>query len=74
MTTDRKPHVRVPQHEYLTALREVGGGLLDDIAEHFDVSDATARRMLDGLVAQDALTVQQTPQGRWYEPTEQEER
>jgi predicted ArsR family transcriptional regulator len=49
----RKPHVHVDQEEYVTVLDEVGGAArLDDIAEHFDVSEATARRKLDGLVAQ----------------------
>lgn len=53
----RKPHRRVSQDEYLYALREVGSGLLEDFAEHFDVSEGTARRQLDGLVVQGHATV-----------------
>lgn len=57
--TGRKPHVRVPQNEYLRVLAEVGGtAILDDIAEHLDVSTATARRALDGLAHQGKVAVQ----------------
>jgi hypothetical protein len=54
----RKPHVLVPQDRYLEVLREVGGSaLLNDIARFFDVSQATARRKLDGLVMQGKVRV-----------------
>lgn len=57
MAADRKPHVRVPQERYLDVMQEVDlyEVLLEDIAEHLDVSMATAQRQLDGLVAQGKL-------------------
>lgn len=48
----RKPHRHVAQSAILEALREVGPSRLDDIAEHFGVSEATIRRKLDGATAQ----------------------
>lgn len=52
----RKPHVHVEQDRYLDVIDEVGGeALLEDIAQFFDVSETTARRNLDGLVAQGKL-------------------
>lgn len=50
--TLRKPHVRVPQQMYLDFLRENGSHSLADLASIFDVSEATARRKLDGLIHQ----------------------
>jgi len=52
--TARKAHRHVDQDRYLEVLHdlETGAGELDDFAEHFDVSPATARRKLDGLFAQ----------------------
>lgn len=55
--TDRKPYVHVAHEQYMTAMREVGEAVVEDIAEHFNVSEASARRKLDGLVAQGKLTV-----------------
>lgn len=44
---------RVPQERYLWLLAEVGGSApLDEVAEYLGVSQATARRKLDGLAAQ----------------------
>jgi predicted ArsR family transcriptional regulator len=48
----RKRHVRVDPEKYVYVLDEVAAARLDDIAEHLSVSEATARRRLDGLVAQ----------------------
>jgi hypothetical protein len=53
---ERKPHVHVDQGHYLDVIDEVGGeALLEDVAAYFDVSFTTARRNLDGLVAQGKL-------------------
>ena len=49
---NRKQHVHVDQERYVYVLGEVGAARLDDIAGHLNVSEATARRKLDGLVAQ----------------------
>jgi predicted ArsR family transcriptional regulator len=65
----RKPHVRVEQDEILEVLRETGGGELPMIAKHFGVSEASARRKLDGLVARGVLRVAAGPPGpRFYWP------
>ena len=75
----RKPHVHVDADTILAALRETGGGLLPDIAEHFEVSTMTARRKLDGLVARGQARVVPGVAGHpdqrpgmsphaWYEP------
>lgn len=57
----RKRHVRSDQDEILAAITEVcaegGVGFLPDVAEHFGISEATARRQLDGLVAQGKLVL-----------------
>lgn len=53
----RKPHKRVDQSEYLRVLGEVGVARCDDIAEHFDVSPATAKRQLDGLAHQGKVRI-----------------
>lgn len=58
----RKHHVRVPQHAYLEAAREVGEASVDGFAKHLGVSTVTARRRLDGLVAQGLL--ERRPNGR----------
>jgi hypothetical protein len=60
---ERKPHVRAPaQEEFLRTIAEVGGSAhLEDLALYFDISDATARRSLDGLVVQGKLTVTRRP-------------
>lgn len=47
----RKAHVHVEPERYVDLLAEVGSARLDDLAEHLNVSQATARRRLDGLVA-----------------------
>lgn len=67
--TSRKRYVRVPQAMYLEAALEVGEAPADAFAEHFGVSSVTARRMLDGLVAQGLL--ERRPNGaraRLYAP------
>lgn len=58
----RKPHVTVPQDSYLKVMADIahGGGAgvyLPDIAAYLGVHEATARRKLDGLVAQGKLNV-----------------
>ena len=60
MTAVRKQHVTVPQSEYLRVMQDVGLGsvVLEDIAEHLGVSPTTARRKLDGLVAQGKVAVE----------------
>lgn len=52
--TARKKHVKVDQDEYLRVMKEVGLPfvILEDIAEHLNVSEGTARAKLDGLVFQ----------------------
>lgn len=60
----RKRHVYVPQDAYAAALLEVGAGELADFAEHFDVSLSSARRNLDGLVAQGLATRRRGTRGR----------
>lgn len=61
----RKSHNSVSQEELLEAITEVGGSaILEDIAEHFDVSTQTARRGLDGLVHQGKLKVFPGQRGR----------
>ena len=63
----RKPHRHVTQAQIVEALAEVGGSaVLDDVAEHFDVSTMTARRNLDGLVAQGRARVLCGPGPREY--------
>lgn len=49
--------VRVPQSKYLQVMAEISDDGCDeihlaDLAEHLDVSHATARRKLDGLIYQ----------------------
>jgi predicted ArsR family transcriptional regulator len=62
--TGRKPHVRVSQDRYLEVLDEVEGtAWLDDIAEFLNVHPSTARRKLDGLVAQGKVTVERSSMG-----------
>lgn len=53
----RKQHVRAPdQDKFEEVIREVGGQcFLADIAEHFDISESTARRIMDGMVYQRKL-------------------
>lgn len=59
----RKTYVRVPQSEYLNLLKTINRDgqpewcCVEDIATYFDVSLATARRKLDGLVYQGFLEV-----------------
>ena len=64
---DRKPQAHYPSQErYLEVIKEVDGATwLADIAEYFDVSEATARRKLDGLVAQGKL-VKPHPRVAYY--------
>lgn len=62
--TGRKRHVVVPQERYLEVLDEVDGAAwLDDIAEFLNVHPGTARRKLDGLVAQGKVTVERSSMG-----------
>lgn len=61
--TGRKPHVRVPQSAYLEAAHaDLAGQPVDVYATRFGVSSGTARRNLDGLVAQGLL--ERRPRGR----------
>lgn len=64
----RKPHVHVAQDTLLEAVREVGSGELPTIAEAFSLSEATARRKLDGLVSQGKLRVHPGAAGPGYHP------
>lgn len=52
---ERKAHVLVPQDKYLTLLEGRRFITVARAAEVLDVSEATARRQLDGLVAQGRL-------------------
>lgn len=56
----RKPHVVVPQEEYLEVHKELNKWwlTLEEIALHFDVSQSAARRKLDGLVYQGRMQVE----------------
>jgi DNA-binding MarR family transcriptional regulator len=59
MLKPRKRHVQVEQDAILAWLREQDGArTLREIAEHFDIHTATARRLADGLAAQGKLTVE----------------
>jgi DNA-binding IclR family transcriptional regulator len=59
MPKPRKRHVQVEQDAILAWLREQDGTrTLREIAEHFDIHTATARRFADGLAAQGKLTVE----------------
>ncbi len=56
----RKRHVQVDQAAILAWLQEQRSATttLREIAEHFDISEHTARRKADGLVEQGKLTVE----------------
>lgn len=56
--TARKRHVQVEQPVILAWLREQGSATLREIAEHFEISQHSARRKADGLVVQGELTVE----------------
>jgi len=59
MLKPRKRHVHVEQDAILAWLSEQDGArTLREIAKHFDISTATARRLADGLAAQGKLTVE----------------
>jgi len=59
MLKPRKRHVRVEHDAILAWLGEQDGATtLHEIAKHFDISTATARRLADGLAAQGKLTVE----------------
>jgi DNA-binding IclR family transcriptional regulator len=60
--TGRKAHVRVPQAAYLEAAGALGAQPVDVYATRFGVSSVTARRNLDGLVAQGLL--ERRPNGK----------
>lgn len=60
----RKPVVKVEQSEILAWLEERRSATLPEIAEHFDVSEASARRKAEGLVYQGKLLVQAGRQAR----------
>lgn len=57
----RKTHVQVPQEDYLRAIEELDAEspgfvvLIEDIAEHFDVSTTSAYHKLEGLAFQGKL-------------------
>lgn len=52
----RKAHVHITQDQVMAAVRERGGmATLDQVAWDLDVSDTTAERNLEGLVAQGKL-------------------
>ena len=53
----RKQHLHVEQETILHALQEVGPSPLRHIADHFDISEATATRQLRGLVSQGKIQV-----------------
>lgn len=52
MTSDRKPHVHVEQHYYFDWVKDYGPTTIDTFVGAFDVSEATAKRYLDGLIVQ----------------------
>ena len=59
MLGQRKRHVKVDQDAILAWLREgKRAATLREIAEHFDISMASARGKADGLAAQGKLTVE----------------
>lgn len=58
----RKPPVVVDQTTYLRVIKELHKAgepwvVMADLSEHLNVTEPTARRRLDGLVAQDILEV-----------------
>lgn len=54
----RKPHTRVPQHDYLVHLEAHGPTTLRSLAHALDVSETTARRNLDGLLYQHRVALE----------------
>lgn len=53
----RKQHVQVAQHYYLGYITDYGPTTREELAAAFDVNDGTAKRKLDGLVAQGKLVI-----------------
>lgn len=54
----RKGHMHIDQQDIGVWLQQWLVATLQEIAEHFGISQATARRITDGLVAQGKLTVE----------------